>query len=71
MSLDDGDSSSLYKSLNNLSIDSSVQCESFNSVDSGRDTFSGGEQLINSTDWLSKKKHVFILSESGKPVYSR
>lgn len=29
------------------------------------------EQLMQSAEWLGKKKHVFILSEAGKPVYSR
>jgi hypothetical protein len=29
------------------------------------------EECWNSMDWRSKKKHVFILSKAGKPVYSR
>ncbi|PVD24522.1 hypothetical protein C0Q70_15005 [Pomacea canaliculata] len=29
------------------------------------------EEDVNSPNWKNQKKHVFILSESGKPVYSR
>uniref|UniRef100_A0A1B6DQG5 Vacuolar fusion protein MON1 homolog n=2 Tax=Clastoptera arizonana TaxID=38151 RepID=A0A1B6DQG5_9HEMI len=29
------------------------------------------EDCINSKDWKEKKKHIFILSSAGKPVYSR
>ncbi|KAK8722071.1 hypothetical protein OTU49_012464 [Cherax quadricarinatus] len=29
------------------------------------------EEYLQSTDWLQKEKHVFILSESGKPIYTR
>jgi len=29
------------------------------------------DNLLTNIQWLNKKKHVFIISESGKPVYSR
>ncbi|XP_076448085.1 protein SAND-like isoform X2 [Babylonia areolata] len=29
------------------------------------------EEDVNTPEWKNQKKHVFILSESGKPVYSR
>ena len=29
------------------------------------------EEDVNSPEWKNKKKHIFILSESGKPIYSR
>ncbi|XP_014678038.1 PREDICTED: vacuolar fusion protein MON1 homolog A-like [Priapulus caudatus] len=29
------------------------------------------EDIINNEEWQSKRKHVFILSEAGKPIYSR
>ncbi|KAK7483687.1 hypothetical protein BaRGS_00025120 [Batillaria attramentaria] len=33
--------------------------------------FSSDDEDVNSPEWKNQKKHVFILSESGKPVYSR
>lgn len=27
--------------------------------------------LGNSTEWTLKKKHIFVLSSAGKPIYSR
>lgn len=33
--------------------------------------FSSDDEDVNSPEWKRQKKHVFILSESGKPVYSR
>ena len=29
------------------------------------------DETINSSEWKEKKKHIFILSSAGKPVYSR
>lgn len=29
------------------------------------------EEYLQSPDWIQKEKHVFILSESGKPIYTR
>lgn len=29
------------------------------------------EEYLQSVDWLQKEKHIFILSESGKPIYTR
>lgn len=29
------------------------------------------EDIVNSKDWLDRKKHVFVLSSAGKPIYSR
>ncbi|GAB6022678.1 hypothetical protein CHUAL_006771 [Chamberlinius hualienensis] len=34
-------------------------------------TSDGGESIIDNIDWKMKKKHVFILSDAGKPIYSR
>lgn len=31
--------------------------------------FSGGDP--SDEDWRNKRKHVFVLSEAGKPIYSR
>ena len=38
-----------------------VQVENVSDEDSNED-------LLSSSNWLSKEKHVFILSESGKPI---
>lgn len=29
------------------------------------------DDYIRSEDWLSKRKHIFVLSSAGKPIYSR
>jgi hypothetical protein len=29
------------------------------------------DDFTNSLEWKEKKKHIFILSSAGKPVYSR
>ena len=29
------------------------------------------EEYLQSPEWIQKEKHVFILSESGKPIYTR
>lgn len=29
------------------------------------------DDYVNSLEWKEKKKHIFILSSAGKPVYSR
>ena len=39
--------------------------------DSAKESLCDMEHLLSNEDWLRKGQHVFILSESGKPVYSR
>lgn len=29
------------------------------------------DDTVNNLEWKEKKKHIFILSSAGKPVYSR
>lgn len=29
------------------------------------------EEYLHSPEWIQKEKHIFILSESGKPIYTR
>lgn len=29
------------------------------------------EDIENSVEWTSKKKHIFVLSTAGKPIYCR
>jgi hypothetical protein len=46
------------------------------SVDMGKVTLTPQElpeelDETQTAEWRQKKKHIFILSESGKPVYSR
>lgn len=40
------------------------------STNSNEDTCDESE-TENSSEWTSKKKHVFVLSLAGKPIYSR
>lgn len=38
----------------------------------GPESGSGGQgEDPSDEDWRSKRKHVFVLSEAGKPIYSR
>lgn len=37
--------------------------------DDGED--SQDEEYLESLEWIQQEKHVFILSESGKPIYTR
>ena len=30
-----------------------------------------GESYLQNKEWLEQDKHIFILSESGKPIYTR
>lgn len=32
---------------------------------------SDSHSYIDSAEWKAKKKHIFVLSEAGKPIYSR
>ena len=61
----------ICESLNSTSIDDSEFSKESQVEDHGKIIPNSSEQLLNSHEWLSKKKHVFILSESGKPIYSR
>lgn len=50
--------------------------ESSNSVDSLDESnfvscHNQDEDYMHSKEWLSKEKHVFVLSSAGKPIYSR
>lgn len=36
-----------------------------------KDLHEGSEKDVNSLEWKQRKKHVFVLSEAGKPIYSR
>lgn len=29
------------------------------------------DDYVRSQEWLDKKKHIFVLSSAGKPIYSR
>ncbi|XP_017773543.1 PREDICTED: vacuolar fusion protein MON1 homolog A [Nicrophorus vespilloides] len=46
------------------SVDNLEESNSLNAVGSDDD-------YIRSKDWLEKKKHIFVLSSAGKPIYSR
>ncbi|KAF2355387.1 Vacuolar fusion protein Mon1 [Trinorchestia longiramus] len=59
--------SKITETNENLLKDASADSAKFESLQD----VTQNEQLLNSLEWLGKRKHVFILSESGKPVYSR
>lgn len=44
------------------------QEESVNKEENGMDRV---EDVETSLDWTSKKKHIFVLSTAGKPIFSR
>lgn len=31
----------------------------------------GGDDFVSSFEWKHLKRHIFVLSEAGKPIYSR
>ena len=39
--------------------------------DSVRSTGDVELEYVQSDEWKYKRKHVFVLSQSGKPIYSR
>lgn len=53
-----------------ISADDAEAEESSSWMHTSTNTLSDGEDVSHST-WRNHKKHVFILSEAGKPVYSR
>lgn len=49
-------------------------------VDTNKETYEESNQInviednddyVINADWLSKEKHIFVLSSAGKPIYSR
>lgn len=69
----------MSSSLEEIKSSSSVFCPE-DSENSNKDNLDDSAQLdvvdhdedyIRNKDWLSKHKHIFVLSSAGKPVYSR
>ncbi|XP_046860128.1 vacuolar fusion protein MON1 homolog A-like isoform X2 [Xenia sp. Carnegie-2017] len=40
-------------------------------IENGRNTRKYFEEDVNHPDWIKHKKHIFVLSSAGKPIYSR
>ncbi|KAK9732386.1 Third Longin domain of FUZ, MON1 and HPS1 [Popillia japonica] len=72
-------SSSLEEIKNSNSVVSSDETiENCNNIDNFEDACSNmnlnaaqDDDYMRNKEWLSKKKHIFVLSSAGKPIYSR
>ncbi|KAI4466580.1 sand protein-related [Holotrichia oblita] len=72
-------SSSLEEIKNSNSVVSSDEnIENCNNIDNFEDACSNmnlnaaqDDDYMRNKEWLSKKKHIFVLSSAGKPIYSR
>ena len=40
-------------------------------AESGASDHDADLEYVQSDDWKHQKKHIFVLSQSGKPIYSR
>ena len=56
----------MFSSLKHLSVDSNEAENNENSESDSIDQL----PIEQNDEWRSKQKHVFILSEAGKPIYS-
>ena len=45
--------------------------ENESSVEDTRNTHEHVDEDVNHPDWIKHKKHIFVLSSAGKPIYSR
>lgn len=53
-------------------LDSNHAVDNYDEVTSNTTSVSSNdEDIVNTKDWLERKKHVFVLSLAGKPIYSR
>lgn len=52
-------------------LDNSNTVDNFDEVTGNSSSDVQEEDCVNNKDWLSKRKHVFVLSAAGKPIYSR
>lgn len=67
------------KNLNLLNLNNeSITLDNSNTIDNDDEvtsntstTNSQEEEEENNKDWVGKKKHIFVLSFAGKPIYSR
>ena len=59
----DGNDEQLVENSNNI--------DNYDEVTSNNIENSHDDDVVNSKDWLNKKKHIFVLSSAGKPIYCR
>ncbi|XP_068217411.1 vacuolar fusion protein MON1 homolog [Palaemon carinicauda] len=60
--------------MSKVSLNEEEKTESEETVlesDRVSDDENGDEEYLKCPDWINKEKHIFILSESGKPIYTR
>lgn len=69
--------SSLEEIKNTNSISTTEEnIENCNNIDGLDDNSCGNMQMqdddyVRSKEWIEKRKHIFVLSSAGKPIYSR
>ncbi|XP_060532485.1 vacuolar fusion protein MON1 homolog A [Cylas formicarius] len=54
-----------------ISEESQIVNENYNENSLNTDIASDSEEEEDTQNWVSKKKHIFVLSAAGKPIYSR
>lgn len=65
-------SSSLEEIKNSIICNEEVDTSKENYDESNQnDLADDTDDCVMNTDWLSKQKHIFVLSSAGKPIYSR
>uniref|UniRef100_A0A2P2I3T0 Vacuolar fusion protein MON1 homolog n=1 Tax=Hirondellea gigas TaxID=1518452 RepID=A0A2P2I3T0_9CRUS len=62
---------SVTKAVEQVTLTDDAESGDSGGYDSAKEFVDCSDQLLTNNEWLSKSNHVFILSESGKPVYSR
>lgn len=72
-SLEEIKNSSSFVDADESAVDNCNNVEVFEDACANLTTFQGAndEDYTKNNEWLSKRKHVFILSSAGKPIYSR
>ncbi|XP_050691727.1 vacuolar fusion protein MON1 homolog A-like isoform X2 [Eriocheir sinensis] len=63
----------LVGGMGNVSVteETKVSEEAAVEAEDGEEEDCVDEEYLHSPEWIQKEKHVFILSESGKPIYTR
>lgn len=61
----------LTKALDDLSVTTSGSENGDNNIQNGKLEIKDEHDTDMSPVWRSQRRHIFILSEAGKPIYSR
>ena len=65
------ETSSIQESQSDISLDHSKSTEEVSHKAQEEEEEEEEVDYVHTLEWKHKKKHVFILSDAGKPIYSR